>query len=281
MMHPQSRRMANGPDYRRGAIIAVPFLIGLLAILVSLLPGRGVDSATPRGEAAPFPSVAPHATTPFREDATAETAPSPARLTVDPVQDRAGHVSEVRRVTYDSLVAMARDLLQGGQPDGAADALRQAMFIDPDHPAAFHAMGDVMMKRGRFSEAREYFEAAIDRDPLRADAYFDHANASEAMGDLESALGGMRSFLHVVEDKDPFRLKVAQARSALWEWEAKLGRGPWGPTHGIPPGFTEAELKRDGKGVGVKMPIPGTAGPDGMMKYEIKHADKIKMFEKQ
>lgn len=266
-------------DYRRFAILAVPLAIAVIAAVVTILPGRGVEQGKDVEARALFPQLAPHAATPFREDAVAETEST--LLAVDPGQDRIGHVDEVRRITYESLLSIARELLLQGQTDGAADTLRQAMFIDAGHPAAFHAMGDVMMKRNRFSEAREYFESAIDRDPLRADAYFDHATASEAMGDLESALGGMRSFLHVAQDKDPFRLKIAQARSALWEWEAKLGRGPWGPTQGIPPGFTEAELKRDGKGVGVKMPIAGTEGPDGLMQYEIKHADKIRMYEKE
>lgn len=261
-------------------MLVVPCSIALVALIVSVMPDRGVTRGEVADTADTFPKMAPH-TAPFREDAAIESTVGSARLTVDPTQDRAGHLNEIKRVTYDSLLAMANDQLQLGAADAAADALQRAMFIAPDHPAAFHAMGQVMMQRGRFRDARDYFESAIDRDPLRADAYFDHATASEALGDLESALGGMRSFLHVAQDKDPFRLKIAQARSALWEWEAKLGRGPWGPTRGIPPGFTEAELKRDGKGVGVKMPIPGTEGPDGLQKYEIKHADKIKMFEKE
>lgn len=275
-------RIGARRDHRRVAILAVPLSIALIAALVTILPGRGVEQGKVIESPDAFAKMAPHAVEPFREETVApEPEAATTRLTVDPTQDRNGHVSEVRRVSYDSLIAMASDLLRQGEANGAADTLRRAMFIDPDHPAAFQAMGDVMMQRGRFNEARDYFESAIDRDPLRADAYFNHATASEAMGDLESAMGGMRSFLHVAQDKDPFRLKIAQARSALWEWEAALGRGPWGPTHGVPPGFTEAELKRDGKGVGVKMPIAGTEGPDGLMKYEIKHGDKIKMFEKE
>lgn len=269
-------------DYRRGAILAVPFSIALIATVVSLMPGRGVESGNPHASASPFPSPAPHGPASFRNEETGDSAaPHGGALKTDPRQDPAGHLTEVRRVTLDSLNALARDALRQGMPDRAADSLLKAMFLMPEGAEAFHLMGEVMMQRGRFGEARDYFEGAIDRDPLRADAYFGHATASEAMGDLESALGGMRSYLHVVADKDPFRLKVAQARSAIWEWESKLGRGPWGPTRGIPPGFTEDELRRDDRGVAVKMPIPGTADENGVMKYEIKHADKIRMFEKE
>lgn len=268
-------------DYRRGAILAVPFSIALLATVVSLLPGRGVESASSHAETSAFPSLAPHGPSEFRTDEQVPDRPVGHRLSVDPTQDRAGHLSEVRRVTLDALNGMARDFLKAGKADEAAQSLLKAMYLAPDDADAFVLMGDVMMQRQRFGEAREYYEGAIDRDRLRAEAYFGHATASEAMGDLESALGGMRSYLHVVSDKDPFRLKVAQARSAIWEWESRLGRGPWGPTQGIPPGFTAAELRRDGKGVGAKMPIPGTADENGVTKYEIKHADRIKMFDKE
>lgn len=282
MTGPMTARPAQVRDYRRGAILAVPFSIALLATVVSLMPGRGVETGSPHADTSQFPSIAPHGPIGFSAEETQESAPgADSRLSVDPEKDPAGHLSEVRRVTVDALIGLARDLLTKGQPDEAAESLVKAMYLGPRNAEAFHLMGDVMMQRRRFSEARDYYESAIDRDPLRAEAYFGHATASEAMGDLESALGGMRSYLHVVSDKDPFRRKVAQARSAIWEWESKLGRGPWGPTRGIPPGFTEAELQRDGKGVGVKMPISGTEDKDGVKKYEIKHADKIEMFKKE
>ena len=282
MTPPITPRPAQGRDYRRGAIVAVPFAIALIATVVSVMPGRGVEQGKPHVAASPFPSVAPHGPASFRGEEAQEAAPRPdERLRIDPAQDPAGHRTEVRRVTVDALLGLARDFLGNREPDNAAQSLLKAMHLEPENAEAFHLMGDVMMQRGRFGEARDYYESAIDRDPRRAEAYFGHATASEAMGDLESALGGMRSYLHVVSDKDPFRLKIAQARSAIWEWESKLGRGPWGPTRGIPPGFTADELRRDGKGVGVKMPIPTTEDKDGLQKYEIKHADKIEMFKKE
>lgn len=270
---------AAARDYRKATILALPFALAMIAVVVSLIPGRGVENGDPQLEKSAFPHLGPNARTPAPASESPSTARSPA-LAIDPNKDPAGHTQEVRRVTRDALTDLARSLLKTDKPDEAAEALLKAMYLDPANAEPFHLMGDVMMQRKRFGEAREYYEAAIDRDPLRAEAYFGHAAASEAMGDLESALGGMRSYLHVTSDKDPYRLQVAQARSAIWEMESKLGRGPWGPTRGIPPGFTEAELQRDGRGVGVKMPIPGSAGKDGMQKYEIKYGDKIEMFKK-
>jgi hypothetical protein len=48
--------------------------------------------------------------------------------------------------------------------------------------------------------------------------------------DYESALGGMRSYLHLTPADDPHRVK---ARAALWEWEEKLGRRA-GAAPGVP-----------------------------------------------
>lgn len=269
-------------DYRRGAVLAVPFSIALLATIVSLLPGRGVDEGSPQANVMALPTMAPHPPTGFRDDQPQEKAmANPATLRVDPAYDRAGHVSEVRQVTLDALKQLAREFIADNQPDQAAEVLLKATHLVPDDPEPFQLMGDVMMQRMRFAEAREYYESAIDRAPYRAEPYFGHATASEALGDLESALGGMRSFLHVVEDKDPYRLKVAQARSAIWEWESQLGRGPWGPTRGVPPGFTAEELRRDGQGVAIKMPVPGTEDQNGVSAYEIKHAEKNRIFKKE
>jgi len=43
----------------------------------------------------------------------------------------------------------------------------------------------------------------------------------EGLKDYEAALGAMRAYIHLSIPSDPF---LAKARSALWEWEARLGR---------------------------------------------------------
>ena len=61
----------------------------------------------------------------------------------------------------------------------------------------------------------------MELNPRQANAYYGMALASEAMQDYEMALGAMRTYLHFAPAQDPYR---AKARSALWEWEEKLGR---------------------------------------------------------
>lgn len=174
--------------------------------------------------------------------------------------------------------AEARRLLDAGRYDQALDYLNGVRNEVREMPEALILVGHALLGKGEFVVARDFFNGAIDRNPTFADAYFGHAIASEGLGELDVALGGMRSFLHLQPDPDPHRLRVAQARAAIWEWETRLGRGEWGPTGGIPPGFTAEELKRDGRGVGTKVPLAGTDDGHGFSRYTIKHSDHIDMY---
>lgn len=259
-------------DYRLAVLGFVVAAVVALGFVVQKLPGRGVEASLNsdipkhgniKPDLEPFAGI-PQTTEAVAKEETVESGPEGAGLDVQ------------KKV----LRKQARMNLAAKDFRNAIPPLEKLIELSPADAKAHMLMGLALEGSGKYDLARAYYEAAIDRDLKLADAYFGYATTSEAMGDLESALGGMRSFLHVQRDADPFRLRVAQARSAIWEWESKLGRGEWGPTRGIPPGFTEAELRRDGKGVGAKMPIPGTQQPDGSFKYEIKHADKIKMYTK-
>jgi tetratricopeptide (TPR) repeat protein len=178
----------------------------------------------------------------------------------------------------DQVIMEARQAIKRRQYDQALQVLNSAQPLLKDRAEAFLLIGNILERKKDYSTARDFYNAALKRDPFLADAYWGFATASESLGDLESALGGMRSYLHTEPDPDPMRLRINQARSAIWEWETRLGRGPWGPTKGIPPGFIAEDLKRDGRGVGVKWPREDTLQPDGTMKSEIKSAEKVKIY---
>jgi tetratricopeptide (TPR) repeat protein len=258
-------------DYRPLALVFLVIAVAALGYLVDRLPGRGVDTsltAPPQKRSSIKPDASPFAGIP-------ESAAQVER------EEEAAPPASATEAEVKALRKQARSLLAAKRFREAFAPLQKIIALAPGDAQAHLHLGLAIEGLGNFQLARRYYEAAIDRDPALPDAYFGYATASESLGDLEGALGAMRSFLHVQRDADPYRLRVAQARSAIWEWESKLGRGAWGPTKGVPPGFSPEELKRDGKGVGVKMPIPGTEGPDGVSKYEIKTADKIPMFKKQ
>lgn len=249
--------------------------IAVLGVLVNWMPGRAVvaesisSSALVDGRSSdPFASlVAP----PRGGALEREELPGPeSSPTSSDVPDRAakavlaGAAREIRHKRYDEALRLL---------DGARPQLR--IF-----PQSYLLIGRALEGKRDYQAARDFYNAALDRDPMLADAYWGAATTSEALGDLHTALGGMRSYLHVVGEPDPNRLKVAQARSAIWEWEAQLGRGPWGPTKGVIPGVLPEQMRRDDRGVAIMMPLPETKQPDGSTKFEIKHQDKFEMFKK-
>ncbi|WP_265946402.1 tetratricopeptide repeat protein [Dechloromonas sp. A34] len=174
----------------------------------------------------------------------------------------------------------ASDLIRAKRYDDAIRHLNQSRAQLKDVPQTYLVLGRALEGRRDYSTARDFYNAALNKNPALADAHWGYATTSESLGDLPSALGAMRSYLHTESDADPFRKRIAQARSAIWEWESRLGRGAWGASKGIPAGFTAAELKRDGRGVAIKMPIGGGENPAGVTAYEIKSADKKEIYKR-
>lgn len=276
---------------RNGATVAVLVAILALGYVISLVPGRGVDvrhtkpgvapdlALESRSPAAGFDTLQP---APHGRSTRPETEPEPVLSvpTADPQKNPQAYARQVRDIQAKNLLGPVAAEIAAGRHKEAIAMLNRIRPSVQDMPEAYLHMGKALRGSGDPRTAMDFFLAAIDRDPTYADAYFEFATTAEELGDLESALGGMRSFLHMAKDRNPYRLQIAQARSAIWEIESKLGRGEWGETRGIPPGFTAEELKRDGKGVGVKMPIPGTERADGTTDYEIRANEKREIFKK-
>lgn len=248
---------------------AVSLVIVGLGAVIDFLPSRGVDMRRPAesGERADNGFAGLQAV-PGKPANVEEKTDALSRQAADP-----------HTALADRLFAEAEKALGAKNYDAALHQLNQAQAWAQRYPKAYYLIARALEGKGDHETARDFYRATIDRDPAYADAYWGFATTSESLGDLHSALGGMRSFLHTVPDADPQRLRVAQARSAIWEWEAQLGRGPWGPTKGIPPGLKPEDARRDGRGVATMMPVVGTEKPDGSSQFEIKHSEKIKMFK--
>lgn len=261
---PPDLPMARRRDVRRvaGGILLALIIVG--GGLLQLLPGPSPDTA--RVDRPPLHRDFDGLRAGPPKSAEPEMSPPPAGDL-----PAGGTTTESVR----KLLAQAARQNEARRHDDAIATLNQVRPLDPDNAEAYMRVGDALLGKKDYVAARDFYLAAIDRNPVLSGAYFGFAVASEELGDLESAIGGMRSYLHVEPDKAPGRLPVAQARSAIWEWESRLGRGPWGPTKGIPPGWTADEIKRDGRGVGVKMQKIETLRPDGTMDYEIKAGDRF------
>ncbi len=119
------------------------------------------------------------------------------------------------RLRFDRAVA----LLNSGQFAQANLALHRVLEVAPDLPEAHVNIGFAMLGLGRVGLARDSFERAANLRPDQANAYYGLALAHEAAGDLDLALGAMRSYIHLARDADPAHLR--RARAALWEWESR------------------------------------------------------------
>ena len=111
-------------------------------------------------------------------------------------------------------------LLHARQFEPAASALRRVLELAPRLPEAHVNMGFALLGLQRAAEAQRYFESAATLKADQANAYYGLALTHEVQGDLELALGAMRSYLHLAHAQDEAHLR--RARAALWEWETKL-----------------------------------------------------------
>jgi tetratricopeptide (TPR) repeat protein len=136
---------------------------------------------------------------------------------------RLEHQQQMQQAELRKRFEQAVVMLHAKQYDHAVTALHRVLEIAPRMPEAHVNMGYALLGLQKPEAARGFFEAAVELNPRQANAYYGLAVTSEALKDYEMALGAMRTYLHFAAADDPYRTR---ARSALWEWEGKLGRHP-------------------------------------------------------
>jgi len=114
-------------------------------------------------------------------------------------------------------------MLHAKKYEDAAIALHRVLELSPRLTDAHINMGYALLGLKRYREAKVFFRSAIDLDPYKGNAYWGLAEVLEKRGDLQGALGAMRTYIHLAPRGDPY---VRRARSALWEWDYRLTRGP-------------------------------------------------------
>ena len=110
-------------------------------------------------------------------------------------------------------------MLQARDYNGAVTGFQRVLELAPDLPEAHVDMGYALLGLGRAKEALDSFDGATALRPDQANAYYGMALAYEASGDLATATGAMRSYLHLARNESEAHLR--RARAALWEWEAR------------------------------------------------------------
>ena len=114
-------------------------------------------------------------------------------------------------------------MLHAGKFDDAVVALHRVIELSPRMPEAYVNMGFALFGLQRYRAAHDFFMTATNLNSYQANAYWGLAVVYEKLNDLPAALGAMRTFIHLSRPGNPY---LRRARSALWEWESRLKRGP-------------------------------------------------------
>ncbi len=122
------------------------------------------------------------------------------------------------------LFSAAVENMQRRDYERALELWHRALLLDSSHPGIKVNMGFTLFELGRFETARAFFIDAMEQNAYQANAYYGLALTSEQMGDLEGAMGAMRSYIHLADGAQD-RQFLRRARAALWEWEARLAEG--------------------------------------------------------
>ena len=136
---------------------------------------------------------------------------------VDPKQHPNQHAKQAKELEIKHRFEQAILMLHAKQFDNAIKSLHRVLELAPKMPEAHVNMGYAFLGGGDAKTARDFFASAMELNLNQLNAYYGLAVASEALGDMETALGAMRTYVHLSPKNDPF---VAKARAALWEWQA-------------------------------------------------------------
>ncbi|HZW12611.1 MAG TPA: cbb3-type cytochrome c oxidase subunit I [Noviherbaspirillum sp.] len=195
-VHRAGRRAEGriGPrDVRMQAILVTAALTVVIGVLIAWWPSEfGQQVAAPTGKSA---------------------------VPKDKIAGAAAHVVQKRKEEIARQFAEGVAMLNARDYNAAASALHRVLELEPQMPEAHVNMGFAMIGLKKYEMARDFFEVAINLRTAQMNAYYGLAVALEKTGDLEGALGAMRTYVHRSNPEDPF---VRKANAAIWEWESVL-----------------------------------------------------------
>jgi aspartate beta-hydroxylase len=113
------------------------------------------------------------------------------------------------------LFVRASEAWQVGEHDTAAQLLAELVERQPAHAAALNTLGLIAIGRNECAQAIDYFERAAAAEPASAAIWFNHFQALEAAGDLESGLASLDRALTVDAYYVPALYKKAECLERL------------------------------------------------------------------
>lgn len=134
---------------------------------------------------------------------------------------------------FDNLFKQGVQYLSEGRTHQAIVVLEAARSLGPKVPEVAVNLGFAHLARGDHAVARNHFERALELKPDQINAYYGLGMALEAEGDIEMALGAMRTFLHFEPEGTEY---WRRAGAAVWEWDDRLRRQREGASNELPAG---------------------------------------------
>jgi len=135
---------------------------------------------------------------------------------VDPNTNPNMHAVQAKKDEIELRFNQAVLMLHSKQYEYAIKSLHRVLELAPRMPEAHVNMGFAFLGGGDAKAARDFFTSALELNQQQLNAYYGLAVAAEAMGDMEIALGAMRTYVHLSPTDSPY---LAKARAALWEWQ--------------------------------------------------------------
>jgi len=217
-------------DYRLLTFVATIIAIAAAGTVISMLPSKlslsPVDTTPRTASTADLDSRDSHY--PGNKTATEDTAsqqlsarlnPRSPTLTVDPAVDRVQHGNEARSRELEIRFQQATLMLHSKQYDYAVKALHRVLELAPRMPEAHTNMGFALIGLEQYKAARDFFNTAININPLQLNAYYGLALTYEGEERLQLAISAMESYVHLAGEDDRY---LKKAHAALWEWRSAV-----------------------------------------------------------
>lgn len=137
------------------------------------------------------------------------------------------------RATNRARLKAAQKAMQTGDPQVAANALREVLAQDPENVPALLNLGVLYHQAGQHSKAIEQFQRVTELQPTEPRAYLNLAAAEDALGHLNAAEAALLKALELAPGQAGVHhnlgvlyLKRQQYGHAMAEFELELAINP-------------------------------------------------------